>query len=159
MSTSRPALRQRILRAGAWASVGYGLSQALRLGGSLVMTRLLVPEMFGVMAIASIVLAMLLMLSDFGLTQNIVQSARGESPIFLDTAWAVQIIRGGLLWAVALLLSGGLYAGNQAGWFPPDSVYASPELPLVIAIGTFSAVISGFHECDQPIRWPDDRVW
>jgi len=121
------------------------LSQAIRLGGNLVMTRLLVPEMFGVMAIASIVLTMLTMLSDLGLHHNIVQSRRGEDPAFLDTAWAVQILRGGLLWIMALLLSAGLYAGNLAGWFPPDSVYASSELPLVIAVGTFATVISGFQ--------------
>ena len=120
MSSNTPAsLRQRILRAGTWTFVGYGVSQAIRLGGNLVMTRLLVPEMFGVMAIASIVLAMLMMLSDIGLTHNIVQSRRGEDPVFLNTAWAVQIIRGGLLWAAALLFSSGLYAGNQAGWFHP----------------------------------------
>jgi O-antigen/teichoic acid export membrane protein len=138
-------LKQRILRAGGWTLVGYGAGQVIRLGGNLVMTRLLVPEMFGVMAIASIVLAMLGMLSDLGLNHNIVQSKRGEDPEFLDTAWAVQILRGVLLWVVALLLSAGLYLGNLAGWFPAASVYASPELPLVIAVGTFAAVISGFQ--------------
>jgi O-antigen/teichoic acid export membrane protein len=143
---SRPesiSLRQRILYAGGWTLAGYGVSQAIRLGGSLVMTRLLVPEMFGVMAIASMVMAILGMMSDLGLHHNIVQSRRGDDPVFLDTAWFVQIVRGVLLWLVALLLSAGLYFANLGGAFPANSVYASPVLPLVIAASAFTAVIQG----------------
>ena len=66
---------------GGWTVAGYGLSQAMRLGGSLVMTRLLVPEMFGVMAIATMVTVILTLLSDIGLSQHIVQSRR-LSPAF-----------------------------------------------------------------------------
>lgn len=139
------SLKQRILRAGGWTIAGYAVSQAIRLGGSLVMTRLLVPEMFGVMAIASMVTVILNMMSDLGVHQNIVQSRRGEDPVFLDTAWVVQIARGVLLWLVALLLSAGLHFANLGGLFPAASVYTSPVLPLVIAAGGFSAVILGFQ--------------
>lgn len=137
------SLKQRVLRAGGWTLAGYGVTLAIRLGSTLIMTRLLAPEMFGVMAIASMVLTILSMMSDLGLQSNIVQSRRGEDPVFLDTAWVVQIIRGVILWVVASLVGLGLYLGNLGGAFPPSSVYASPVLPLVIVIGTFSAVISG----------------
>lgn len=137
------SLKQRVLRAGGWTLAGYGVTLAIRLGSTLIMTRLLAPEMFGVMAIASMVLTILSMMSDLGLRSNIVQSPRGEDPAFLDTAWVVQIIRGVVLWAVASLVGLGLYLGNLGGAFPPSSVYASPVLPLVIVVGTFSAVISG----------------
>jgi O-antigen/teichoic acid export membrane protein len=145
-ATAQPrSLKQRILRAGGWTLAGYGASQAIRLGSSLIMTRLLVPEMFGVMAIATMVMVILNMMSDLGLHQNIVQSSRGEDPAFLDTAWVLQILRGMVLWLLALLISAGLYVGNQFGLFPPASVYASPVLPAVIAVSAFSAVISGFQ--------------
>lgn len=143
-SQARLTLRQRVFRAGGWSFAGYGISQALRLGGNLVMTRLLAPEMFGMIAIATLVTVVLGMLSDVGLQQNIVQSPRGDDPAFLDTAWVVQIIRGGGLWLIALLLSGGLYAGNLYDLFPGDSVYATPLLPAVIAVSSFAAVIAGF---------------
>jgi O-antigen/teichoic acid export membrane protein len=91
----RPTLKQRALRAGGWSIAGYGLSQTIRLGSNLVMTRLLAPEMFGVIAIAMMVTVILSMLSDIGLRQNIVQSRRGDDPAFLDTAWVVQVVRGG----------------------------------------------------------------
>src|SRR6267143_5646843 len=111
-SPSRATLKQRALRAGGWSLAGYALSQLLRLGSSLVMTRLLVPEMFGVMAIASMMTMILWMLSDIGLTQNVVQSRRGDDPEFLDTVWVVQIVRGGVLWLATLLLSIALYFAN-----------------------------------------------
>jgi O-antigen/teichoic acid export membrane protein len=138
-------LKQRVLRAGGWNLAGYGLSQAIRLGSNLVMTRLLVPEMFGVMAIATMVTVILSLLSDIGLRQNIVQSRRGDDPAFLDTAWTFQIVRGGLVWSIALLLSIALHFANLGRLFPASSVYASPVLPLVIALSSLGAVISGFE--------------
>ncbi|MGH6890844.1 MAG: oligosaccharide flippase family protein, partial [Dongiaceae bacterium] len=138
-------MKQRVFRAGGWTIAGYGLSRAVRLGSNLVMTRLLVPEMFGVMAIATMVTVILSLLSDIGLHQNIVQSRRGDDPAFLDTAWVVQIVRGGVLWLVALLLSIALHFANLGGMLPAKSVYASPVLPLVIAVSSFSAVFLGFQ--------------
>ena len=138
-------LRRRVLRAGGWVFAGYGVSQALRLASNLVMTRLLVPEMFGVMAIATTVMLTLLMMSDLGLRQAIVQSRRGEDPAFLDSAWAVQIVRGVALWGLALALSGALHLANAHGLVAAHSVYASPVLPLVIAMSSFSCVILGFQ--------------
>jgi O-antigen/teichoic acid export membrane protein len=128
---------------------GYGSVQAIRLGGNLVMTRLLVPEMFGVMAIAIMVTVILSMLSDIGLRTHIVQSQRGDDPVFLDTAWVVQIIRGFALWFAALGISVGLHLANPEGMLPAQSVYASSVLPLAIAASAFSAVISGF----QSTKW------
>lgn len=139
-----PTLTQRAFRAGGWSFAGFGLGQAMRLGGNLVMTRLLAPEMFGVIAVATMVTVTLAMLSDIGLQQNIMQSRRGDDPVFLDTAWMVQIARGGALWLAALLLSGSLYLANLRDLLPPQSVYASPELPEVIAATALSAVIAGF---------------
>jgi O-antigen/teichoic acid export membrane protein len=146
MSTRGSAtLRQRVLRAGGWNLAGYGLGQAIRLGGNLVMTRLLVPEMFGVMAIATMVTVILWMLSDIGLHQHIVQSRRGEDPVFLDTAWVVQIVRGVVLWLIALILSLALHRANLGGMLPAKSAYASPVLPFVIAVSSLSALIAGLQ--------------
>lgn len=144
VSPSTTTLKRRVFRAGVWTFAGYGLSQAIRLGSTLIMTRLLVPEMFGVMTIATMVTAILTLLSDIGLRQNIVQSRRGDDPAFLDTAWVVQIIRGLILWLIALGLSIALHLANLGGMLSAASAYASPELPLVIAVSSFSAVIFGF---------------
>src|ERR1700741_37291 len=136
-------LRARVLRAGGWTVAGFALSQAIRFGANLVMTRLLLPEMFGVMAIATLVMYGLALFSDLGLRQSIVQSRRGREAVFLNTAWAVQIGRGFVIWAAALLVSTGFLFANR--FVPPASVYADPSLPYVIAMLSLCAVIAGFE--------------
>lgn len=134
-----------MLRAGGWSLAGYGLSQAIRLGSSLIMTRLLVPEMFGIMAVAQVFMFGLALFSDLGLTQNIVQSRRGDEPLFLNTVWAVQILRGALLWLLALLLGLALEIAGRIGWLPHGTAYADPHLPSVIAALSFTALVGGFE--------------
>ena len=96
----RILLKQRVLSASIWSLGGYGFSQVLRFGSNLLMTRLLVPEMFGVMAIATVVMIGLAMFSDLGLKPSVVRSKRGNDPVFLNTAWVTQILRGLLLWCL-----------------------------------------------------------
>ena len=107
-----------MLAAGAWSLAGYAVSQVIRFGSNLIMTRLLVPEMFGVMAIATIVMVGLAMFSDLGLRQSIVQSRRGDDPAFLNTAWALQILRGLVLWAIALAIASASISPTAPAWCP-----------------------------------------
>lgn len=137
------ALRARVLRAGGWTVAGFALGQAIRFGANLVMTRLLVPEMFGVMAIATMVMYGLALFSDVGLRQSVVQSRRGREAAFLNTAWTIQIARGFVIWGAALVVSLSFIAAS--GFFSPASVYADASLPYVIAILAVSAVVGGFE--------------
>ncbi len=144
MST-KLSLRKRILQGASWIMVGHISGQLLRLASNLIMTRLLVPEMFGLMAIANVILIGLAMMSDVGIRQHIIQSDRSDSVDFLNSAWVVQILRGILLWGVALIVSwilSGLLANN---WWPVNSVYADPKLPIIIAVLSFASVIIGFE--------------
>ncbi|MEH2628580.1 O-antigen/teichoic acid export membrane protein [Bradyrhizobium sp. AZCC 1719] len=139
------SLKQRVMKAGMWSLAGFALSLVVRLGSNLLMTRLLAPEMFGVMAVASTLIVGLAMFSDVGLKQNVVQSKRGREPAFLNTAWAIQILRGALLSAGALALCLVLVI---LGWFeqiPANSVYAAPVLPYVVAALSLSTLIAGFE--------------
>ncbi|MEG0965300.1 MAG: oligosaccharide flippase family protein [Pseudomonas sp.] len=139
------SLKRRAIWAGAWNVLSLVLSQVLRLGGNLIIARLLVPEMFGVMVIATTVSVLLHLLSDVGLRQNIIQSRRGDDPLFLNTAWTVQIIRGFVLFSLTLLLAVASWLAQLANLWPAGSTYAAPELPLVLAITGVSAIIFGFQ--------------
>lgn len=139
------SLKRRAIWAGAWNVLSLVLSQVLRLGGNLIIARLLVPEMFGVMVIATTVSVLLHLLSDVGLRQNIIQSRRGDDPLFLNTAWTVQIIRGFVLFSLTLLLAIASWLAQLANLWPAGSTYAAPELPLVLAITGISAIIFGFQ--------------
>jgi len=137
--------KKHIIKAGSWVLIGHLLSQLIRLGGNLVLTRLLVPEMFGVMAIINVMIMGVQMLSDLGLGQSIIQSKKGDDPGFVNTAWTLQIIRGWILWLIICLLAAFLWGANQYGLLVKEQVYAHPLLPwLMITVG-FSAVIAGFN--------------
>ncbi len=138
-------LKRRVFHAGAWIIAGHAGAQALRLLTTLVMTRLLVPEMFGIMALANVLLVGLLMFSDLGLKQNVVQSKRGTDPVYLNTIWTFQILRGFIIWAAALIGSVLIAYWSGAGVWSDDTVYANPQLPYVVAVLSFNAVISGFE--------------
>ena len=139
------SLRKRALRAGSWNLVSQVASQVMRLGGNLIMARLLLPEMFGVMVIATTVSILLHLLSDVGLRQNIIQSPRGNDPAFLNTVWTAQIIRGFILFAFTLLIAGFAWFAQYIHMWSEHSTYAAPELPLVLALTGFSAIIYGFQ--------------
>ena len=133
-SKKSPTLRQRVLQSGSWTLAGYGVNQALRLGGSLILTRLLFPEAFGMMAIIQVVMYGVHMLTDVGIGPSIIQKDRGNDPAFLNTAWTAQIVLGFLAW-------GGLCA---LAW-PMGKLYGEPLLVGMLPIVGFGAIIGGFN--------------
>ncbi|MDQ7069895.1 MAG: oligosaccharide flippase family protein [Rhodobacterales bacterium] len=127
-------LRARILRSSGLTVVGYGTSQVLRLASNLVLTRILFPEAFGVMALVSVFMMGLNMFSDLGIGPSIQQNKRGDDPDFLNTAWTIQVIRGGILWAVATALA-----------FPMAWFYNAPELAQLLPVASLTLLITAFN--------------
>jgi len=132
-----------VIRAGSWSLGGFGISQAIRFGGNLLMTRLLAPEMFGIMAVATVLMSTLAVLSDPGLKQNVIQNRRGADRVFLDTIWTIQIVRGLQLTLVTLGIAGLVAAGQHYALVDAHSVYADERVPYVLAAVSVTASISG----------------
>jgi len=139
------SLKSRVFQASSYTMFGYGFSQLMRLGSNLILTRLLVPEMFGVMTIVSVITIGLSLFSDFGLLQNIVNSKRGEETQFLNTAWTLQILRGLILFILMLFVGGAFKLAGTYGIFPEGSAYADPIIPEVIAVLSLTVLIPGFN--------------
>lgn len=127
-------LMARVLRSASWLVVGYGGSQALRLAANLVLTRLLFPEAFGLMALVSVVTVGLSLFSDVGIGPSIAQSKRGDDPDFLNTAWSIQVTRGLLLWILTGLVA-----------WPMARFYGAPELLVYLPIAGITLMIAGFN--------------
>lgn len=72
----------------------YIASQLARLASNLILTRLLAPEIFGMMAILNIFIQGFVMFSDMGINLNIIQSKNADKKRYLDTAWTLQVIQG-----------------------------------------------------------------
>lgn len=117
-----------------WTTGGYGLAQVLRLANNLLMTRLLTPEAFGLMAIVDTLLIGLYMLSDTGVGPTLVQRRDPPQRDLLDTAWSIQALRGVLLYAVLLGL-----ASPLASW------YDEPLLVAILTVAGGQILFEGFQ--------------
>ncbi|MEH6750265.1 MAG: oligosaccharide flippase family protein [Paracoccaceae bacterium] len=126
------SLTSRVLRSSALTVAGFGFSQGLRLVSNLVLTRLLFPEAFGLMALVMVFMVGLQMFSDFGIGPAIARSARGDEPAFLDTVWTVQILRGIVLFGIGCLLAA-----------PMAAFYNEPLLFWMLIVACFQFLLSG----------------
>jgi O-antigen/teichoic acid export membrane protein len=116
-------------RAAAIEVVAYVANIVIRLGSNLILTRLLFPKAFGLMAIFHSVNYVLWMLSDTGITQAVVMSPRGTEQKFLDTAFTIQATRGLFLWATMCLITwpvAAAYGESDLLWILPLSALATP---------------------------------
>ena len=137
--------KKRVINAGMWAMGGYAVGQFLRLASNLIITRFLVPSMFGVMSIVTTIMVGMVLFTDLGLRENVIQSPRGNDPVFLDTVWTVQILRGIVLWLISVLIGIALHFSVQWGWVPPHTAYTDPVLPWVIPISALGLVFAAFE--------------
>lgn len=138
----RSRLGHRATAAGAWSILEFGGSQALRLVSNLIMTRLLLPDAFGVMAMVSALHLGLTLFSDIGIATSIIRSNRGGEAHFLRVAWVVQILRG-LVLAGAVVLAGGLLWLLGPHVAPAGTAYADPLLPPLIIVSSVIVVLEG----------------
>lgn len=114
---------KKALEAATFVVAGFGLSQLIRLAGNIVLTRLLVPEIFGIITIARVFYIGLGLFSDVGLEPAIIRSPRSNDPVFLNTAWTIQIIRSVLLALLSALIA-----------YPVSRFYKKPILMLIIPL-------------------------
>ncbi|MBA3597207.1 MAG: oligosaccharide flippase family protein [Methylibium sp.] len=128
------SLKLRTFRAAGWTVGGHAASQLLRFGSNLILTRLLFPEVFGLMAIIQAVMMGVAMLSDIGVTQSIIRSNRAHDERFMNTAWTIQIAKGVFMWLVLCLIAA-----------PLAAAYDEPLLAWMLPVAGLAAVISGFY--------------
>ena len=136
--------KRMVLIASAWIIGVYGISQLIRLGSNIFLTRILEPEMFGVMAVVAVVTTGLIMFSDLGLWTFVVRHKNGEDPHLLNVVWTIQVARG---WAMFGLLSAFvaisylvkyLFNINYPGIYNEDIFY------VLILLAGATSVISGY---------------
>lgn len=122
--------RSVILGGAAWTIGTYATLVAVRFGANIVLSRLVAPDIFGMVVIVSAVRAGADLMSDVGIGQSVVTHPHGERAEFRDTAWTIQLIRGLALFAVCLVLAG-----------PIAELYRVPE--AVIQLGAVTVALFG----------------
>jgi O-antigen/teichoic acid export membrane protein len=108
---------------------------------SLIMTRLLFPEVYGLMTLVWAVLFGLQMFADTGITATIIRDPRGDEPDFLNTAFSTNVLRGLLLWVVSCLLA-----------HPLAAIYGQPSLAQLLPATGLTALVHGFVSTSIYVR-------
>ena len=144
-----PSLSRRIRDGGLLTVGGYSAGQVLRLLSNLILTRLLAPEAFGLMAIAVAINIWAVMLTDIGIASSVIRSRNGEDPSFIRTAWSLQIIRNLIVFVIIALCAVGVFLLSEGGVFNPESAYADQRLPWVMLAAGAQLLIMAFVSINQ----------
>lgn len=112
----------------------------IKLCSSLILTRLLAPSEYGIIALLMSIVFILLMLSDLGFSLAIVRDEKGEQQSYLNTAWTIRIGRA-IFHALFILLFAPLIA----------RLYAAPELTLPLRVLSLWFLIDGLESTSFPV--------
>lgn len=111
-------------------TLGERVLRFLRL---LILTRILSPDQFGIIAIIIASLRLLEAFTEVGVKQSVIQNKRGADPEYLNVAWWFQVLRGLGLFIIAML---------AAPWI--SSFYDKPELLKLFQVSYISILFRGF---------------
>lgn len=122
---------KRLFNGVLWTAGTFGLTITLRFASNIVLTRLLAPDVFGILMIVMTVKAGTELLTDIGIGQSVVRNENAEDIRFRYTAWTLQVLRNSLLCAALLIAS-----------YPLGEFYEVP--PGVLQLGAITLMVSGF---------------
>jgi O-antigen/teichoic acid export membrane protein len=129
---SDEGLAARLFRGGAVLGFGTGAEQGLRFVRNMILTRLLAPEVFGLMAIVLSVNSLFQVLTSVGIKEAIIQNPRGTERTYLNGAWWLGLGRSFFLFLIAFV---------AAPWIA--SFYAKPELTMLIRVAFVGVLLQG----------------
>jgi O-antigen/teichoic acid export membrane protein len=121
-------------RAGAallWRAVQMGGTKILYLVGTLVLSRILTPDDFGLVAIAAVVIVTAMFATDTGMTSALVQLSTRTSEHY-HLAWSINVLRGVCVAGIILLL---------APWL--TSLFAEPRAAPLLQLIALKPLIDG----------------
>ena len=130
----RELLSRKTVRATAMVTSAMVFQKGVQFVSNLILTRLLFPSAFGIMALCWAILTGLTMFSDVGLRPAILNSPRGDEPSFMNTAWTIQIVVGCLICLGAIVTS-----------LPLAAIYDEPDLTGILITISTSMVILGLR--------------
>lgn len=108
------------------------LNNLLRAASGMILTRLLVPEVFGISGIIASIQFTVTLATDLGFQPFVVRHKDGDDPRFLDTVWTASLLRS-LLLALSLLLLAQ----------PLAMLLGKPDLTPIIAASSLTFVFDG----------------
>jgi lipopolysaccharide exporter len=135
IDTTKLPLAKRVRAGLSWNVSSSLIAELIRFVRSIILARLLLPEDFGLFAMALTVVAALNALSSLGLSRTIVANkfdSNDDLKSHLNTIWTVEILRS---LAIAILMS--------AFAFPMSWFYEQAQLRVIIPILGLTSFIQG----------------
>lgn len=123
------------------------IQTVIRIGGSVVMTRILPPEAFGTIAIVTSVAVAFALLSDIGIIAFLIRHEGDIDRDLLDEIWTIRLIRGAALSCLVALFS-----------WPIAMALAKPELVLALAVGGLTFLFDGFDSLAMVTAIRDQKI-
>lgn len=108
------------------------LVNVLRIGSTMLLTRLLAPRDFGLTGIIFSVFFIVAMVTDVGFQAFVIRHERGEEPDFLDAIWTIHALRGLLLFLGTAICAG-----------PIGMLVGKPEVTPLLAVASVTLLIDG----------------
>jgi O-antigen/teichoic acid export membrane protein len=129
---SGEGLKAKAFRGGAWLGTGSVAEQAFRFGRSMVLTRLLAPEAFGIMAVVMSASSVIHTITDIGVKEALIQNPRGTEDHYMRAAWWLALGR-----AVSIAAFVCLVAPLLAKF------YGNAEMTPLLRVATLAVVLDG----------------
>lgn len=107
-------------------------SNLVRIASTMIMTRLLAPDIFGLVGIIIAVFFIVTMITDLGFQGYVVRHPEGDDPRFLHVIWTIHALRGV-----------GLAILSAALAMPLSQLFAKPDLALPLAVASITFLING----------------
>ena len=125
-------LKGHLLRGGTWLGIGGVSEQLFRFARNIVLTRLLAPEAFGIMAIVYSTSYVVDSFAQIGMKEAIIQNPKGHEPSYVNSAWWLGFVRGVGIYALMFTI---------APWV--GSFYGHAELTPLMRTALLGIVFTG----------------
>lgn len=127
----------------------FAAQVVIKLGASLVLTRVLKPEAYGIVTIVVSIGVVVALLADIAVTVSLVRHEDGDTPTFLNTAWTLRLGRALLNFLLMF-------------WAAPviAAIYHAPELTFPVRVYSFWFLIWALESMSFPlaIRRRNSRI-
>jgi len=121
----------RCVKACSWVTAGSISTQIIRGGRWIIITYLLAPEEIGLIILVWSVLGLLQELSDTGIKHAIIQNPRGLEDKYANSAWLMNLARGGILMVIMYFIVPIL---TQNIFGTTNSLYGKPQLTTLLKL-------------------------
>lgn len=123
----------RFIEGSLWMIAMRWSVRAAGLVSTVILARILTPDDFGVVAMSSLILGLLTVLSDMGTWQLLIRSGETDRRAY-DTAWTIMLLQAAVLAALMFAAS-----------YPAAAFFGDPRLTPVIQLVALGSVITGFQ--------------